>query len=230
MQLKDVVPWGRSLAEYQAMFDLSETDLGSRILGCADGPASFNAELTARGGNVVSVDPVYQFEVDALRHRIADVYQEIMPQVVANREKYVWKFIKDPEQLGELRMSAMENFLADYCPGKQQGRYVTASLPDLPFADQSFDLALCSHFLFLYSDQLGMQQHLDGLKELCRVAGQVRIYPLLTLSGEPSPLLDRVTSLLLDSGFKVRLDPVSYEFQLGATEMLVIDSEQAATT
>ena len=32
------------------MFDLSAADLGRRILGCGDGPASFNAELTAQGG------------------------------------------------------------------------------------------------------------------------------------------------------------------------------------
>lgn len=42
-----VIPWGRTLAEYRAMFDLSESDLCGRILGCGDGPASFNAEMTA---------------------------------------------------------------------------------------------------------------------------------------------------------------------------------------
>jgi hypothetical protein len=41
--LDSVVPWGRSFDEYVAMFALSEEDLGRRVLGCADGPASFNA-------------------------------------------------------------------------------------------------------------------------------------------------------------------------------------------
>ena len=49
MKLEQVVPWGRSLAEYRAMFALSEADLQRRILGCGDGPASFNAEMTAAG-------------------------------------------------------------------------------------------------------------------------------------------------------------------------------------
>ena len=49
-----VMPWGRSLEEYRAMFSLSEDDLARRILGCGDGPASFNAELSVRGGSVVS--------------------------------------------------------------------------------------------------------------------------------------------------------------------------------
>lgn len=53
--LDQVVPWGRSYEEYLAMFALTEADLHKRILGCGDGPASFNAELTKRGGKVISV-------------------------------------------------------------------------------------------------------------------------------------------------------------------------------
>jgi hypothetical protein len=59
--LSDVVPWGRSFDEYQRMFVLSEDDLATTILGCADGPASFNAEATRRGAgdlvrSAVSID------------------------------------------------------------------------------------------------------------------------------------------------------------------------------
>ncbi len=53
MELTSVVPWGRSFSEYQAMFSLNESDLTKTILGCGDGPASFNAELTKAGGNVI---------------------------------------------------------------------------------------------------------------------------------------------------------------------------------
>jgi len=35
------------------MFDLDDADLGSPVRGC-DGPASFNAEATARGARIVS--------------------------------------------------------------------------------------------------------------------------------------------------------------------------------
>jgi hypothetical protein len=47
MPLTEIVPWGRSFDEYRAMFALSEGDLGGRILGCGDGPASFNAKAIA---------------------------------------------------------------------------------------------------------------------------------------------------------------------------------------
>ncbi len=40
-----VVPWGRSYNEYLDMFNLNKSDLGKKILGCGDGPASFNYEL-----------------------------------------------------------------------------------------------------------------------------------------------------------------------------------------
>src|SRR6187401_543475 len=61
--LFSVVPWGRSFDEYVRMFALAESDLESRILGCGDGPASFNVEATRRGATVVSCDPLYQFDV-----------------------------------------------------------------------------------------------------------------------------------------------------------------------
>jgi hypothetical protein len=61
--LPNVIPWGRSFEEYVALFNLSPTDLQSRILGCGDGPAAFNCQLTQRGGTIVSVDPVYAFRL-----------------------------------------------------------------------------------------------------------------------------------------------------------------------
>ena len=45
------------------------------------------------------------------------------------------------------------------------------------FADREFDLALCSHLLFLYSEQLTADFHLASIRELCRVAGEVRVFP-----------------------------------------------------
>jgi hypothetical protein len=60
--LDHVVPWGRSSKEYQRMFALRDRDLQSRVLGCADGPASFHAEAARRGTQVISADPLYRWE------------------------------------------------------------------------------------------------------------------------------------------------------------------------
>ncbi|MFO7787421.1 MAG: SAM-dependent methyltransferase [Halospina sp.] len=221
MELDHVVPWGRSFAEYQRMFNLVPADLDKQILGCGDGPASFNATLTARGGRVVSCDPVFRFSAEAIRRRVDAVYPEIMAKVRASASNYLWDELGTVEQLGEVRMAAMTAFLSDFPEGCGQGRYRDAALPDLPFEDSAFDLALCSHYLFLYSDHLDAEGHLQGMRELCRVAKEVRVFPLVALDGNRSRHLDAVMAALADEGIRVALEPVDYRFQKGATEMLV---------
>jgi len=221
MELNDIVPWGRSFLEYKEIFSLTDSELKKKILGCGDGPACFNAELTASGGNVVSVDPVYQFNEAQIRSRIDAVYPQVMAQVSQNAADFVWQSIASVAELGKVRMQAMSLFLNDYTEGKAAQRYVEGALPELPFADDEFDLALCSHYLFLYSDHVSQENHLLSLLELCRVAKEVRIYPLITLSGDVSKHLDPVISLLKKNNVKVSLQTVQYQFQKGATQMLV---------
>jgi hypothetical protein len=48
----------------------------------------------------------------------------------------------DPDHLGQCRLAALRRFLADFEAGRAEGGYVTAALPDLPFEDGQFDLAL----------------------------------------------------------------------------------------
>ena len=219
-----MVPWGRSFEEYQAMFGLSEDDLKKRILGCGDGPASFNAEATKRGSKVTSCDPVYQFESKEIRRRIDEVYTEIMAKMTQGADSYIWDSLGSVEELGRVRMTAMSNFISDFDTGRRQGRYVPASLPSLPFPDYEFDLALCSHYLFLYSDQVDEGAHLASMRELCRVASEVRVFPVISLNGETSRHLDSVMTELSKDGIDVSLQAVSYRFQKGATEMLVAKS------
>lgn len=169
MDLSNIVPWGRSYSEYKDMFCLTTDDIKKAILGCGDGPASFNAELTKMGASVVSIDPTYCFSARQIKSRISEVYDEIMPQMESTKDNYIWDSIPSVTDLGNIRMAAMNEFLADYEQGKRQQRYLHASLPDLPFEDNQFDLALCSHYLFLYSEHVNLQQHIDSLIELTRV-------------------------------------------------------------
>jgi len=196
MQLAEIVPWGRSFDEYRAMLALSDTDLDRRMLGCGDGPAAFNAEARVRGAAVVSVDPIYAFDAAAIAERIAAVRPQIEAGLRAAPERYLWTHFNTVDALVRTRLAAMERFLADYSsPGPNpgclhSGRYVAAALPRLPFVDGAFDLALVSHLLFTYSEHLGAEGHRAAIIELMRVAREVRIYPLVTLGGEPSPHLE----------------------------------------
>jgi len=219
-QLDQIVPWGRSFDEYVRMFSLTDDDLKQRILGCGDGPASFNATMHQMGNRVVSVDPLYKFSAEQIRGRIQEVYPTIMEQLVANQSGYVWTTIASIEELGQIRMKAMGDFLADYEPGKSEGRYLAHELPELPFEDGQFDLALCSHLLFTYSGQLSAEFHCRAALEMRRVAKEVRVFPLLDHGGQPSPHLDLVCRFLKEHGFHVEVEPVNYEFQRGSNKML----------
>ncbi len=224
MTLDSIVPWGRSLGEYRSMFMLTEADLSGALLGCSDGPASFNAELTSRGGRVTSVDPIYQFSRQEIAQRIDEAAEQVLSEVEKHHDNYLWEQIPSVEALATTRMTAMNRFLQDYESGLIQERYVQASLPDLPFTDNQFELALCSHFLFLYSDHLDLDFHLAAIKELGRVAREVRIYPLVTLDGRLSSHLSLITNALRSSSWTVREQRVSYRFQKKAITMLVLRS------
>jgi SAM-dependent methyltransferase len=222
--LDHVVPWGRSFDEYCRMFALGDEDLALRILGCGDGPASFNAEATRRRSTVISCDPIYKWQAADIRARIAATRDTILEQARQNADAYVWDSIRSVDELDRIRMAAMEAFLDDYTHGKADGRYVEGELPTLPFADRSFDLALCSHLLFLYSDQLGEAFHQHATRELCRVAREVRIFPLLALNWTRSPFVDNTMADLRNAGHEVSIEHVPYEFQRGANQMMRIRS------
>jgi hypothetical protein len=223
-ELKEIVPWGRSFEEYGAMFALSEDDLCMTILGCGDGPASFNAELTKRGGAAVSIDPLYSRDVGEIRQRIDETFDDILRETRNNSDEFVWNNIRSVEELGKVRMRAMRKFLADFPEGKREGRYIAESMPDLTFPDNSFDLGLSSHFLFLYSDHLDLAFHIDSIRELCRVCEEVRVFPLLQLGGTRSPHADPVIEYFGATGYAVGESRVPYEFQRGADRMLRIKS------
>lgn len=226
MKLNEVVPWGRTFAEYQLMFGLSEADLDGSILGCGDGPASFNAEMAELGHSVISVDPLYEFTAEQIRRRVQETYEPVISQVKQHANHYIWKYFHDADELGQARLDAMEKFLLDYETGKREGRYRFQSLPALEFAEGQFQLCLCSHLLFLYSDHLSLDFHLASIDELLRFAQAVRIFPLLKLDGQPSPHLEPVMQHLTSKGFDVQVQSVAYEFQKGGNQMLNITHPQ----
>ena len=227
MKLEQVVPWGRSLHEYCRMFNLSTTDLALNILGCGDGPASFNAEMTALGHPIISIDPVYAFSAEQIAGRVAETYATIVDQMKQNADKYVWDFFVDADAVGRARLAAMHKFLDDFGPGLAAGRYRAEALPSLTFAEQQFGLALCSHLLFLYSEQLSLAFHLASVQELCRVAKEVRIFPLLDLSCNLSPYVEPVRTQLVNAGYRVDMVDVSHEFQRGGNQMMRIYAGEA---
>ncbi len=222
--LDQIVPWGRSYEEYVSMFSLDASSLNLSILGCADGPSSFNAGFTRRGGEIISADPLYRDDRAQIAKRIKDTQNMVLDQTRQNEHNFVWSTIHSVPELERIRMSAMHEFLDDFEKGLEEGRYVADALPSLSFSDKQFQLALCSHFLFLYGEHLHYDFHLDSVREMCRVAHEVRIFPLLTLGSKPSPYVGPLIRELNGMGYKAEIVRVEYEFQRGGNEMLQIVS------
>ena len=220
VHLDQIVPWGRARREYELMFALTPGDLACGVLDCGGGPASFAAEANASGQHVVAVDPIYAFSGDEIRARFDSTAGPMLAQVRATPDDWTWSFHRDPDDLLANRRAALEVFLADYDAGLRAGRYVIGELPSLPFRSGSFGLALCSHLLFLYSALLTADFHIRALRELCRVAGEVRVFPLLTLQRQPSPHLPAVRAALATDGWQTDIQVVPYELQRGGNQML----------
>ncbi|PJJ07425.1 hypothetical protein CLU83_0595 [Flavobacterium sp. 1] len=220
-ELKNVVPWGRNLDEYIKIFKLTDFDLNSKIISFGDGPASFNSEMTQLGKKVVSLDPIYQFTKAELKQRINETKETVMEQMRTNQEKFVWKNIKNVEELEQIRMGAMSNFVDDFELGKEQQRYVYHELPNSTKYDTlEFDLGLSSHFLILYS-QLGLDFHIQSITEMLRISKEIRIFPILNLNTAKSEVLDDIINHF-NSDFVVSIESSDYEFQKDGNQMLVI--------
>ncbi len=219
MKLTHVVPWGRNMQEYIRMFKLSAEDLNKNILSVGDGPASFNQEMKALGRKVISVDPIYHFSSKEIQSRIEETRKTILLQMSDHSTGYIWKDIRNVDDLEKIRMGAMNIFLNDFA--RDTNRYLPHALPDtLPFEKSYFDLSLSSHFLFLY-DHLGVEFHIRSITEMMRVSYEARFFPLLNLRGQKSKVLDKVQTHF-SSVLHMSIEKVPYEFQRGANEMLVL--------
>jgi hypothetical protein len=223
-ELNSVVPWGRTFTEYQQMFNLSADDVTKKIISIGDGPASFNAEMHAMGKRVISIDPLYQFSADDIRKRIDETCVEVIGQMRANADKFVWNNIRDVKELQKMRMMAMSHFLRDFDQGCSQQRYINHAMPaKTSFGDNAFELGLSSHFLLLY-DNLGLKFHTETILEIMRVCRELRIFPILNLNAGTPPFFDELLDELGQS-FNIDIQKVDYEFQKGGNQMLSIKGE-----
>ena len=62
-----------------------------------------------------------------------------------------------------------------------------------------------------------------AIEEMCRVAAEARVFPLLEM-GLRSRHVDAVLSALRSAGYTATVERVDYEFQVGGNEMLVVSA------
>lgn len=214
-------PWGRSLREYEDMFRLNDFPNKQNILGCADGPASFNYEATKLGHHVLSLDPIYTLPAQLIKRQVEEAAESIINTVKKNKDDYNWNYIfTDPAHLKACRLRNLSLFLVDYT--ENHNRYVPGELPALPFGDKEFNLALVSNFLFLYDNYLNFDFHFNSMIELTRVADEVRIFPISSTRGGISEHLPKLTKKLKKLGCDVEILNSHYTFIKRSSQTLLL--------
>ena len=185
---------GRSAEEIRALFALDERPLPpGPVLDCAAGASAWVAE--ARGDHVpaVACDPGYAPGSTSLARR-ARRDAEALPGILGPlRWLFALDRYRDSPAWAAASAGALERFAADVV-GPGRGRsYVAAALPDLPFRDRTFAGALCGRFLFLdLGGTTGAQPPRGAVRELVRVAREVRIAPVAAPAGLPGRVVEGV--------------------------------------
>ena len=198
-----ILSFGRTGEELLAMFALEPQHLaGLRVLDCPGGPGSLSALLRTLEASPTAVDPSYalaETELAALTRADIDTVAAQLPGDPTWREGF------DHASYCQAKLEAYRQFQLDRQAHPHD--YVAASLPELPFADQSFDLVLSGSLLFAYAPLadgglmdgpgLGLDWHRQAITELLRVCRtELRLYPAHTVQGEAARLHPYVEPLL----------------------------------
>lgn len=214
--------FGRSFFEIMSCFGFDTKSLqGKRVLDCPAGPSSFAAEAFDHAFEVVAFDPVFYRGFEALKTLAYSDYEAMFARVRGKPELFVQKTFDSIEAAEADRYRALEIFLEDYTKNFPHGRYVAGELPSLEFGDDSFDIVLCGHLLFLYAFDFDF--HLKSVLEMCRVAKEeVRIHPIVGMGGKDHPMLEPLIEALELRGFFAEVQIVDHEFFKGSNRTLVI--------
>ncbi|OMF21674.1 methylase [Paenibacillus sp. FSL H8-0548] len=218
----------RSYEEYVRMFDLLPEDMeNGRLLDVAAGGSSFTAEANARGYSAYAVDPRYGAGIKEWIQEATEEIETSTAKLAKLQENFDWSYYESLEKHRAGRVASIERFAAHVLDAEHQERYIDGKLPELPFADDSFSLVLCSHFMFLYADQFGPEFHTKAVLELmrvCKPGGQIRIYPLVSLNWERYAELGKLLEIIEFNGGKAQLLTSHLPFIPSSTEYLKINA------
>ncbi len=217
----DVMITSRSFDEYAAFFALDPDALPPRIIDVSAGASGFTAEANRRASRAVAVDPAYALDAGCLTDRVRAGITRGQGMIKDNQVRYTYAWYGGAERRTQLRAHALVDFLADRETHPE--RYVTGALPDLPFADDAADLALCSHLLFTWADVFDEAWHDAALAELLRIAPEVRIFPfVLRGAGDAIEFVPRVLDRVRQAGHGVEVRATAYEFQVDVKDVLIL--------
>jgi len=218
--LDDFLITGRTFEEYVAFFDLDAEALrGKKVLDCPGGASSFVAQARDFEIEAHACDMLYRFERDAILEQglksIDHIYRD-----VSWMEDNNFEFYGSIERHRSFRENALTQFCDDYNPVY----YRYAQLPKLLYDDQTFDIVLSSHLLFVYDDRLDIHFHIESIREMLRIGREVRLFPLIDFKNSRvdeeknlSPYAYAIAEI-----FGGEIIPVDFEFQKNGGYMMRI--------
>lgn len=224
--MRKLVLWGHHVEDYREQFDLSIDEMNSRILEYGCGPSAINAIQTQANQVVVSCDPLFVLDKDTLSAKITLIFANMADEMQRFSEHFDFTQSGGFDKLIANRQKGIKEFLADYEKGKSQGRYLGITNHQLPLNDFSFDFALVSHYLFAELDDQTIDFHLDVIRELARVAKEVRIFPLIDREEKTSCFLGPVLLGLQKENFGVEVREVSHHLHKMGNAMLRVWAQQ----
>jgi hypothetical protein len=224
--MRKLMLWGHGSKDYLEMFDLKQEDLHGNIMEFACGPSLFNLEQRKSNQMVKSCDPLFVLDKDTLYSKSCLMFAEMAEQVASEQDHFDFSRCGGLEAFLSQRKDAMEHFFADYEQGKSEGNYLGLVEHYLPFEDFSFDLALCSHYLFADLDNQTVELHLSIICELARVAREVRVFPLVDTEGKTSELLGPVLLGLQQHNYGVEVREIPFQLYKSGNAMLRVWAQQ----
>ncbi|KTD22937.1 hypothetical protein [Legionella londiniensis] len=226
--MRELVLWGHHVDEYQEMFDLSANDLEGSLLEYGCGPSAVNSTLHETASHIISCDPLFALDKSTLSTKVSLIFEDMISKVKKEQDKFDFSHYGNLERLISKRRRGMAEFFRDYEQGKAEKRYLPVNDYHLPFADFSFDYALSSHYLFADLDDQDVDFHLRVIRELARIAKEVRIFPLIDRLNQPSPFLGPVLLGLQQDNYGVEVREVPYHLQPAGNAMLRVWAQQCS--
>lgn len=211
--------WIHGLEEYEQMFDLQEADYRKSILDFPGSISSFNAEVYQKVHRVVSGDAIYGMSMEAMQDYAQKLLKLNCDYLTDNADAVLKLGAAALEPIFKMWRANADIFLEDYMTGKKQARYQQVLMPNLPYANHEFQLALCSDYVFNRHVQNDCRPD-QVVAELCRVAEEVRIFPLLTEAGEVSEWLGPLMLDLQNRNHGIEIRQVPFENVKGGNAML----------
>jgi hypothetical protein len=211
--------------DYCKMFALDEILLQRKIIDFPGAFSSFNATAHQKDQSVVSLDGLYDLGT-AMIENVVSQQKQIWINHVSQMSGTPDLFPIAQEKFAKFKLSS-DLFLDDYTNGKEQQRYQAGdSESKLPFDDHSFQLALCSHWLF--KQDFDLKQTIDFIDELCRVAGEVRIFPINNAKYEAPEFLGHLMANYQTRGFQISCIAIEFDKHETGSAMLSITSPHCA--